>query len=383
MNSTKVILNALLVVLSGVSLISCGGGGGGGGGGDGSTITSYLAGPAQGISYVCNPSGLAGVTSSTGSFTCRTGETASLSLVVGSSTINLGSIAVPTISGVSIPVTVLANGLQVADILQALNHGSMAAIDVGGLTMPTAAAAQINAYIASGGTLPSGQGSDDQFLAYIQSQTTGGSPFVNAVTGSGKTFQQNVVLPQLQATLNAIGATNPTLPILNNTTRLSGTILYTGSLTVPGTNGCTDILVTVRGGSILNVTVSGNVQNPGTYQAILSAPAMTATAYFSEYTCTIGNQQYPYPATTLSAPTQSYSGANTITVTPVFGGNNISIPMGLPTGTGYDCSGQDSLSGTDVGLANPMMTLSQTISCAAQGLPPITLTATAKLVGAW
>ena len=238
MRSSKYARAAFAAVLAS-SLIACGGGGGGGaadtgggvgggggGGGGATSITGYFVdGPVKGISYACSPSGLSGVTSATGSFTCQTGDTVTLRLTVGTSTLTLGSVAVPSVSGASIPVTMLANGLQAAEILQALNHGSMNAMDVSAVSIPPAVAAQIDSYISSGGTLPSGQSSDDQFLAYIQSQSTAGAAFVNPVTGTAKTFQETIVLPHVQDTIVAISATNPTMRIANNTSKLSGTIL--------------------------------------------------------------------------------------------------------------------------------------------------------------
>jgi hypothetical protein len=377
---------ALVSAISSLFLVGCGGGGGGGdsgtggsGGGGGSLVTSYFVdGPAKGISYVCSPSGLSGVTSSTGSFTCRAGETVTLSLTVGSSTLNLGSVAVPTVSGVSIPVTMLANGLQVAEILHALNHGSMDAIDVSGVSIPTSLAAQINAYIASGGTLPTGQNSDDQFLAYIQSQATSGTPFVNPVTGTAKTFQETIVLPHLQDTIVAISSMNPTLPILNNTTKLSGTILYTGSGTVQN-SGCTNQSVNFSGGSILNVTVNGDIQTAGTYNATFSTTPFAVTMHISAGSCTIGTDTVPVPAISQTIPVPSLSYTSPVTVTTAFSGNNISVPNGaFPSG----CSGGNSLSGVDVGRANPMITLTQAMTCSAPN-STFTITETVKLVGAW
>ncbi len=392
MRSSKYARAAFAAVLAS-SLIACGGGGGGGaadtgggvgggggGGGGATSITGYFVdGPVKGISYACSPSGLSGVTSATGSFTCQTGDTVTLRLTVGTSTLTLGSVAVPSVSGASIPVTMLANGLQAAEILQALNHGSMNAMDVSAVSIPPAVAAQIDSYISSGGTLPSGQSSDDQFLAYIQSQSTAGAAFVNPVTGTAKTFQETIVLPHVQDTIVAISATNPTMRIANNTSKLSGTILYSGSGTVQGPSGCTNASITFSGGSILNATVNGDIQTVGTYNATFTTPPFAVTMHISSFSCTSGTSTTTVPASTQTATVPAISGSNPVIVSSAFSGHNISMPTdALPAG----CSGSPSMSGVDVGLANPMMTLTQSITCS-EANSTFTVTATAKLVGAW
>lgn len=374
------ILSAFAVVLAG-----CGGGGGGGttpttGNPPASTITSYLVDePVNGLTYVCAPSNLSGVTTSTGRFDCQTGDTAAFSLKVGSATINFGSVTVPSTSGVSVPVTMFPNGLQVAAILQALNHGSVTNIDVSGLSIPASVVADINSYISSNGTLPAGQSSDDQFLSSIQNQTSGATPsFVNLVTGSGKTFQQNVVLPNLQATIIKISATNPPAPVVNNTTKLNGTMLVTGSAT-SSADGCTDLIVTYRGGGILNAIVNGNIQQPGSYPVTFSSSNFEATTTRSSVTCTSGGVTTTIPGSTKKSSEPPLNETNTIIVTPAFSGNTLTFAINGNPPAG--CSGGQ-LTGTDVGLSNPLITLTKTVNCTEQGATA-TVTLTAKLVGAW
>ncbi len=388
-------LGFALVVCFVLGLYGCGGGGGGGSStstpgsptptpsGSSSTITGYLVdGPAKGLTYTCSPSGLSGLTSATGSFTCHSGDTVAFSLSVGSSTITLGSVAVPSTSGVSVPVTMFANGLEVAEILQALNHGSSTNIDVSGLTVPPAVVTEINSYISGGGTLPSGQASDDQFLAYVQGQTTGATPaFATAVTGSAKTFQQNTVLPNLQTTVAAISKTNPPPPVFaNSTTKLSGTIVVSGSGTIPAANGFSAINVSASGGGILNATVHGNIQNAGTYPVSFSSPGFELTINVGAYTYTdsLGNVTN-YAASTTPSNVSPFGQNDTVTVAPAFSGNSLSLANAANAPAG--CSG-GAISGTDVGASNPLITMSTAVTCTEVG-SSFTLTATAKLVGAW
>lgn len=396
-NTPKKLCFALLTIVL-LGAYGCGGGGGYGGGSSASmypspspsaasssTITSFLVdGPTKGLTYACSPSGLSGVTSSTGSFTCQTGDTAAFSLNVSLGTITLGSVAVPSTSGVSVPVTMFANGLQIAEILQALNHGSGTNIDVSGLTIPAATVAEINSYISSGGTLPTGQSSDDQFLASVQGQTSGATPsFISPVTGTAKTFQQNMVLPNLQTTIAAISATNPAPPVsasgTTSTTKLSGTVLVSGSGIVPGVAGCTDATWTAGGGGILNATVSGNIQTAGTYPVTFASPGFEVTTSLSSITCTSGNVTTTVPASTTVSNVPPFGQSSTITVAPAFSGNSLSLADNSTPPAG--CTG-GSITGNDIGASNPLITLSTTLACTVQG-SSLTATATAKLVGAW
>src|SRR5438445_8073314 len=65
-------LRALLTLLVGVALVSCGGGGGGG---TPPTLTGiFIDGPVQGLPYSAAPSGLSGLTGPNGEFQYRSGD---------------------------------------------------------------------------------------------------------------------------------------------------------------------------------------------------------------------------------------------------------------------------------------------------------------------
>lgn len=395
--------NCAVVVSMGLllALAACGGGGGSGDSsstsaatsdsssttGGSSTTTSttvvgYLVdGPVKGVSYTCNPSGLNGTTSATGAFTCNSGDTVTFTLSVGGSSISLGSVAVPNSTGTSVPVTMLANGLQVAEILQALNHGTTTDMDVSGLTIPASVVAEINSYISSGGATLSGQASDDQFLAYVQGQISGVTTRTTPVTGSGTTFRENTVLPNLQTTLIGISSTNPAFIVKNNTSKLSGSILVTGSGSVTPVSGCTTPTWTATGGGIVNAVVAGDIQTPGTYDMTINVGSFRQVIYISGFSCTSGNITTSVPAQTVTSTASPFADTGQITVAKAFSGNTLTMPnSGVTPPAG--CTGGGDLSGSDVGLSNPLITLTSTLSCDFSGAK-FTITETAKLVGAW
>jgi hypothetical protein len=347
-----------------------------------STLTNYLVdGPTKGLSYACSPSGLSGVTGSDGAFICNAADTATFSLNAGNAVIALGSIAVPAGGHVYVPVTMLPNGLQVAEILQALNHGSATDLDVGGVSLPAAVVTQINAYIASGGTLPAGQPSDDAFLASVQSQVTAGAALVNAVHGTGTSFRDGTVLPHLASTIVGVSANNPPPVVAGGVTKLSGTIVVSGSGTVPGVAGCTDLTWSANGGGIVNATVDGDIQTAGAYPVSFASPGFRETIATSDVTCTSGGLTTTVPGSTTTYSVSPFDGNGQITVTAGSAGNALSLVT-----SGYTppegCNGGGVVSGTDVGRSNPLITLSTAVNCSI-GSATASVSATAKLVGAW
>ena len=198
-------------------LFACGGGGG-------SPETpavpatysgQFIDAPTKGLSYTASPSGLSGTTDATGAFSFKAGDTVTFSVGVGAGgSIAVGSWQPPApAAGVNAVVFVesLPNGLQVAQILQSLNHGSAAAMDVSGLSLPAADVTNLNAYIASGGTaLPAGVASDVALLGAVQADA-GAQTFV--VPGGASV---GATLAGLQATLLGLtvttGTTLSTLP---------------------------------------------------------------------------------------------------------------------------------------------------------------------------
>lgn len=156
-----------------------------GGGGGGTTTTSYSGvfydAPTQGLSYISAPSGLTGVTDSSGTFRFQAGDKVTFSISTGSDTsIAIGSVSPPTPANTSssaiVPVLSLPNGTQVAQILQTLG-GTGAAINVTGTAsnLTSSQAAIVNSFISSGGatqapTLPNALVSES--VAYANAITS-------------------------------------------------------------------------------------------------------------------------------------------------------------------------------------------------------------------
>jgi hypothetical protein len=345
-----------------------------------SSITFYIVdGPVKGITYACAPSGKNGVTDASGAVACAAGDTATLTVATSSGPINLGAIGAPAVNGISMPVTMLGNGLQVAEILQTLNHGTVDNLDVSGVSLPAATVADINAYIAGAGTLPAGQASDDQFLEWIQAQEPGVA-FATPVTGNGTNFRDNTVLPRLQQTIIRISGSNPPPPVSNGTTRLSGTMLVAGVGNFPIPNGPVGV-ITFSGGGILNATVSGNVQTPGVYMTDWTSPGFQESITIDIPAYVIpGDPPIPIPEykSTQIVSVPPVGGNSQLTVTSAFIGTNLAIPAGQsPAGCAVA-----PITGTDVGASNPLITLTTALNCNIQGVT-VDAAITAKLVGAW
>jgi hypothetical protein len=345
-----------------------------------SSITFYIVdGPVQGISYTCAPSGMSGVTDASGGVGCHAGDTATLTIPTNNGSINLGTVGAPSKNGISMPVTMLANGLQVAEILQTLNQGTADNLDITGTTLPAATVAAINAYIAGGGTLPAGVPSDDQFLAGIQALEPGVA-FASPVTGSGTNFRDNTVLPGLQRTILGISGINPPPVLTDGTTKLSGTIVVSGSGTIPIPN-CPTGTVTFSGGGILNAIVNGDLQVPGAYTTQWTSPGFQESVTVDIPECALpGNPPVvipEYKATDIES-TPPFAGNSQLTVASAFIGTNLSMPAGQAQA---GCA-LAPITGTDIGASNPLITLTTSINCLVDGAA-INATVTAKLVGAW
>jgi hypothetical protein len=171
MNWNLVSLTGSALIASSI-LVACGGGSSVGTNG-GAAVTS-LAGvlndaPVKGVCYSAQPSGLHGSTDSAGTYNFNTGDSVTFWIDVSGSGcgataanslsttgISLGAITpiAPTSGGVSQTfVLSLSAGPQVAEALQALNHGSTSSMDVSGITLANTASlvSNINQYLATGG----------------------------------------------------------------------------------------------------------------------------------------------------------------------------------------------------------------------------------------
>jgi hypothetical protein len=348
------------------------------------TITGiFVDGPTQGLTYVCSPSGTRGITDFAGHFICPAADASvDFTLAVGTSAIHVGSANVPAVTGVSVPVTQLLIGgtnvgLKAAEILMALNTGTDDNLIVGGIILPDAMVAQINAYITSGGVLPAPYTSDDQFLAAIQNQA-GPLAFLHHSNGSGTSFLQNIVLPHLQNTVVGVSATNPApAPAADGTTTLAGTIVISGNVT-PNIAPCTGGQGSAGGGGVLNAVVNGDITKPGTYNITLSSPGFAESVSVASITCP-GDPPVTVAGTSQLVTEPPYHGQGTITVTQAAIGTNLTV--NVPTDVPAGCIGGN-ITGTNVGASNPLITLNMILNCNF-GVATANVSVTAKLVGAW
>jgi len=195
------------------------------------------------------------------------------------------------------------------------------------------------------------------------------------VTGTGSTFMQTVVVPHLQDTIVAISQTNPPPTLSNGVTHLSGTLVVSGSGTIPASGDCGEGTWSAGGGGILNATVQGDIQKPGTYPVSFSSPGFAETITVSSITCAPPLGTIPGNTQTVTVPPLNEN--DSITVVAGFAGN--ALTLGSPAQVPAGCSG-GTVTGTDVGAANPLITMSVSISCSAAG-GSFTVQGTAKLVG--
>ena len=155
MKTIRIALNSITLSL----LVACGGGGGGGNviGDSGSpavvasqTLTGvFVDAPTKGLAYTALPSGLSGVTDVDGKFKYRDGDKVSFKITTTGGDINIGTIlmSVPTNGDAVVSVLSLPNGQASAQILQTLNKGNSANIDVSNVNLSAADVTALNAYI--------------------------------------------------------------------------------------------------------------------------------------------------------------------------------------------------------------------------------------------
>lgn len=197
----------------------------------------FLDAPTQGLAYSASPSGLAGTTDANGTFRFQPGDTVTLSLGVGgSNSLSLGSVApsAPSSGTAELFVLTLANGEQIAQVLQSLNYGSSSAMDVSGLVLPSSDVTALNTYIASGGTvLPASDSTDLQMLAQVQQDAT-----VNGATSTSTTFVDSggasvsATIAALEQTVSGL-STSSTVTL---SSLLPGKVVFSQGLNV-GTGG--------------------------------------------------------------------------------------------------------------------------------------------------
>ncbi|MEJ6024356.1 DUF4214 domain-containing protein [Ramlibacter sp. PS4R-6] len=353
-------------------------------GSNASGIYGFLTdGAVMGVRFACGPSNVSGMTDLTGRFQCDPGDaTAAFSIDARNGAINLGSANLPQMNGLPLFVSVLelngtAVGLKTAEILHALDHGTGTHMDVSSIVLPAAVIQEANAFIANPYAPPAGYANDDVFLAHLQTEAaqSSGWTFRNAANplGNGQAFVQDVVLPHVADTFVRAAAELPR-PVVGagGSTRLAGTIGVGGSVST-SVDGAS-VNASWQGGGVINMVVQGDITQPGAHGVNYSTPGMVVGI-----NVVVTVPGFPTQTQRAAVNTPGLQGNGTITVTAGFGGNSLTLPVNAPLPAG--CSGTQQFTGTDVGLSNPMITMSMPMTCSIDGVT-VTVTVTMKLVGA-
>ena len=214
---------------------------------------------------------------------------------------------------------------------------------------------------------------------YTSVQLTASDPASGAVVAADT---QTVNLTALdQAATNVAGLTPAATggsTGSGTTYTLSGSVTLSGTGTMTTVTGCTAATITSSGQGIMNATVNGDIQTPGTYTATVSVANFTMTDTSSSTSCTTGGQTVTVPGQTTTETIPS----GTSTVTVVSDGTNLTVTGALLGTDPAGCTGGSSATGTVTGLANPLVSLTSTMSCALSG-GSSSDTSTVKLVGSW
>ncbi|MES2604683.1 MAG: hypothetical protein V4603_07070, partial [Pseudomonadota bacterium] len=322
-------------------------------------------------------SGISGTTNAAGEYSFNPGDTVTFSLPTGGGgSIVLGSkLHDATQTSGTTYVTSLQHGEKIAAVLQALNHGSVANMDVSGLIVPDVVVTEMRNYIATDGANIAGLASDDEFLRHLQTTITTPAAYLTAITGTGNTFLLNNVIPRLQ---NALG-NSPANPLSGAQWRLTGSLVETGTVQVAAIPGCTALTATGRGGEIVNMTVDGNIMNAGLYNATITTGSYYGSVTTSEFSCTVGTTTVKTPAKTTSHTSSGFTGNLQIRNT---GGSALTVTGNLIQNVPAGCV-MAPITGTVIGLSNPMVTLNSTLTCNFEGAAQLVNKIIVKLVGAF
>ena len=160
------------------------------------------------------------------------------------------------------------------------------------------------------------------------------------------------------------------------TTSFSGTFADAGSGTLTAGAGCTGGNVVDGFGGTLTATANGNLQVAGTYTVSVSASSFTDQTTISSSSCTVAGSTITVPGSSNSTTYPAFTGNLTV----VSDGSHLTVSGPLLGSLPSGCSGSANATGSILGLSNPMMTLTQSITCSMSGAVT-TDTLTVKLVG--
>jgi hypothetical protein len=213
MKNTRIALSSLTLCL----LAACGGGGGELGNPAVvalATLTGvFVDAPTKGLAYKALPSGLSGVTDVDGKFKYRDSDKVSFSVATTGGDINLGTImmSVPSNGDAVISVLSLPNGQASAQILQTLNKGNSANIDVSNVSLSAADVTALNAYIES----PTKTAPSVTVAGVVKPLVDGNTAVSAAITSLGNPSSNSLTAANISSALSgkvvfSVGVSNQT-----------------------------------------------------------------------------------------------------------------------------------------------------------------------------
>ena len=224
--------------------------------------------------------------------------------------------------------------------------------------------------------MPAGVGGTN----YSNIQLTASDPATGVAIASDTESVNLTALDQAASNVAGLSAgASGSLPGGASAYTLSGSYTLTGTGTTTAVAGCTAATITSSGQGIVNATVNGNVQTAGTYAVNVSMASFIVTTTISSTTCTSGGQTITVPGQTSTATVP----AATSSVSVVSDGTNLTISGPLLGTDPSGCTGGSSATGTVTGLANPLVSLSSTMTCTVANAGSYSDTATIKMVGSW
>jgi hypothetical protein len=320
----------------------------------------------KGLCYSAAPSGTTGTTDASGAYNFVGGDVVTFWIDLsgggcgttvpsaGSTTaILLGPLS-PT--GTQTFVLALTDGAWVAQILQALNHGTASAMDVSGITvLPANASAvtNVNSYLANEGTLPGGVGSIDQlFYQLQQASLVGGAPLVPVLAATNVVVANSPFAQAVNNNLNATlssGALGP--PPSTVGIPATGEIIFNNSAGVNGATAATENTPYVsygfiyRDGQGSGLRLAWNGPNPPQTPG-QTVPTYTVSGNVQSSVWTLANGGKQYTTSTVAYNNNgirfdfgTYTQVNTSNVTYLYGSFSGSwttlTPLTLPMLAGH------------------------------------------------
>jgi len=261
MKTVRIVLCSITLSL----LAACGGGGGGSTAvsdpGNPAVVASatltgvFVDAPTKGLAYKALPSGLSGVTDVDGKFKYRDGDKVSFNIATTGGDINLGTImmSVPSNGDAVASVLSLPNGQASAQILQTLNKGNSANIDVSNLSLSAADVTALNAYIDS----PTKTAPSVTIAGVVKPLVDGNTAVSAAITSLGNPSSNSLTAANISSALS--GKVVFSVGVSNQTTGVFGLAYFApnGTVSEVWNDGTLDSYTWASSNGQLNVTRKG------------------------------------------------------------------------------------------------------------------------------